>query len=169
MNRFGIFLIISFFLYLFLQVIFLKNAVLFHTAFCFLYIGFLFRIPVEFGRLWLIVISFLLGILVDIFYDSLGLHALASVLIGYVRNHWLTLLTPQGGYDSNSVPGLSYGFQWYLTFSVPLILVHHLILFYVEAGGFDYFWYTLVKVLASAAFTLIALLLIEFIFPRRRT
>ena len=46
-------------------------------------------------------------IAIDIFYDSLGLHAFSCVLVMYVRNYWLTLITPQGGYDSSATPSIA--------------------------------------------------------------
>jgi hypothetical protein len=169
MSRFGIFQGIIFFAYLLFQVLILKNAVLFHTAFCFLYIGYLLALPVEGNKLLLMIGGFGLGFLVDIFYDSLGLHAMACVFIMYLRNYWLASLTPQGGYDSNSVPSLAaFGPQWFITYALPLIFIHHVLLFYTEAGGFDYFWHTLTKVMASTAFTLLVILIVEYLFPRRR-
>ncbi len=38
-------------------------------------------------------VAFFLGFFVDIFYDSLGLHALSLVLVAYVRNYWLGTIT----------------------------------------------------------------------------
>jgi len=38
-----------------------------------------------------------------IFYDSLGLHAFTLVLIAYVRNSGLSVISPQGGYDAGPV------------------------------------------------------------------
>ncbi len=170
MNRLGIIQGVVFFVYLFFQVIILKNAVLFHTAFCFLYVAFLLTLPVETSKIVLMLAGFALGFLIDIFYDTLGLHAMASVLIMYLRNYWLTALTPQGGYDSSSVPSLAaYGTQWFIIYTLPLLIVHHTALFYTEAGGFGYFWHTLTKVLASSGFTLVAVLLVEYIFPGRRS
>lgn len=170
MIRLGIIQGILFFIYLFFQVLILKNAVLFHTAFCFLYVVFLLSLPVETSKIILMLVGFAMGFMIDIFYDSLGLHALASVLIMYLRNYWLMALTPQGGYDSSSVPSLtSYGPQWFITYALPLLFVHHTILFFTEAGGFDYFWHTLTKVLASTAFTMAAVLIVEYIFPGRRS
>lgn len=170
MSRLGIFHLFSFVAYVLFQVLFLKHAVLFHTAFCFVYIGFLLLLPVEVDRMVLLFNGFILGVSVDVFYDSLGLHASAAVLIAFIRNYWLNLLTPQGGYDNNSVPSVAlFGLQWFVTYSLPLIFIHHLVLFYAEAGGFDYFWDTLVKVLSSTAYTTLVILIIELIFPRRRS
>jgi len=169
MNRLGVIQVLVFFVYLFFQVIILKHAVLFHTAFCFLYVAFLLSLPVETNKIVLMLAGFVMGFVIDIFYDSLGLHAMASVLIMYLRNYWLIALTPQGGYDSSSVPSLAaYGPQWFIVYCLPLILVHHAVLFYTEAGGFGYFWHTLSKVFASTGFTLITVLIVEYIFPGRR-
>ena len=109
------------------------------------------------------------GIIIDMFYDSLGLHAFACVLVMYFRNYWLSLLTPQGGYDSTASPSLAMsGVQWFLVYTFPLVFLHHAFLFFIEVGGFGMFWFTLGKVFVSAIFTTIAIVLVEFLFPGRR-
>lgn len=169
MGRISIQQIILFFIYLLYQVMILQNVVLFHTAFCFLYILYLLVLPVETNPLLLMAIGFLLGFAVDMFYESIGLHAFACVFIMYVRNYWLNSLTPQGGYDNTSVPSLAMnGVQWFLIYAVPLIFLHHTILFYLEAGGFGMFWFTLWKVITSTIFTTVVILLAQFLFPGRR-
>jgi hypothetical protein len=87
----------------------------------------------------------------------------------YIRNYWLNSLTPQGGYDSNSVPSVAMnGVQWFLIYAMPLIFLHHALLFFMEAGGFGMFWYTLWKVLTSTIFTTVVILIAQFLFPGRR-
>ncbi len=170
MSRSIVVQVLVFFIYLFFQVIILKNAVMFHVAFCFLYVGYLLLMPVENNPLILMALGFVMGFSVDVFYDSLGLHALASVLLMYVRNYWLAGLTPQGGYDANALPSVANnGVQWFITYALPLIFLHHAVLFYTEAGGFDYFWHTLIKVITSTAYTLLVMLIVEYVFPGRRS
>ena len=99
----------------------------------------------------------------------LGLHAFACVLIMYLRNYWLNNLTPQGGYDSNDVPSLALnGLQWFMVYATPLVLLHHGALFFAEAGGFGMFWFTLWKIITSTLFTLLVILIAQFLFPSRR-
>lgn len=156
-------------MYLLYQVLILQNVVLFHTAFCFLYVLYLLVLPVETNPLVLMVIGFLLGFAVDMFYQSLGLHAFSCVLMMYLRNYWLNSLTPQGGYDATSVPSLSMnGLQWFIVYAMPLIFVHHATLFFMEAGGFGMFWFTLWKVITSMLFTTAVILIAQFLFPGRR-
>ena len=169
MSRVSILQIISFFVYLFYQVLILQNVVLFHTAFCFLYVAYLLLLPVETNPLTLMGIGFAMGFAVDLFYDSLGLHALSCVFIMYIRNYWLNNLTPQGGYDSNDSPTLALnGLQWFLVYAGPLVFLHHTVLFFAEVGGFSMFWFTLWKVITSTLFTLLVILIAQFLFPSRR-
>ena len=107
MSRNGIYSFIYFFVYLFVQVLILKKLVLFNTSFCFLYVAFILLLPIELNNLILMLAAFLLGFGVDIFYDSLGIHALSLVAVAYARNYWLNSITPQGGYDAGEGPTLA--------------------------------------------------------------
>ncbi|MEM6522491.1 MAG: Rod shape-determining protein MreD [Bacteroidota bacterium] len=161
--------IVSFFAYLFLQALLLRSFVLFDSAFCLAYVGFLLLLPIETSVIWLLLLGFIMGMGIDIFYDSLGIHASASVFIMFVRNYWINLLTPQGGYDLGALPSLALdGWQWFVSYALPLVFLHHLVLFYVEAGGFHLFTFTLVKILASTLFTFIFLFLLQYFFYAKR-
>ena len=169
MSRFNILQLISFFIYLFYQVLILKNVVLFHTAFCFLYVAYLLLLPVETNPLILMGIGFIAGFFIDVFYDSLGLHAFACVFIMYCRNYWLTRITPQGGFDSNAVPSLAMnGLQWFLVYTIPIVFLHHSILFFTEAGDIGLFWSSLWKVFTSTLFTTLTIVIVQFLFPGGR-
>jgi len=163
MNRAGIFNVVYFFLYVIAQVLLFKRLVLFNTSFCFLYVAFILLLPVETNNLLLMVLAFLLGFTIDIFYDSLGIHALALVTVAYLRNYWLNSITPQGGYDANSSPALANGVQWFLVYTVPMVFVHLALLFFIEAGGFGMFWFTMLKIMASLLFTVSVMLMLQFL------
>lgn len=169
MSRTGILQFLSFFIYLIIQVVLMKNLVVFNTGFCFLYIAFILFLPIETNTLVLMALGFALGFLVDIFYDSLGLHASTLVFMAYMRNFWLSRITPQGGYDAGEGPTLAAnGLQWFLVYTLPLIFVHHFALFFIEAGGFGLIGYTLLKVFVSTIFTLLIILLLQYLLPERR-
>jgi hypothetical protein len=93
-----------FIIYLILQVVLVQNMVLFDVAFCFLYLGFLLMLPFDAGAIKLMLMGLLMGLCVDIFYNSLGIHAAASVFIMYIRPHVVRFITPRGGYESWMTP-----------------------------------------------------------------
>ena len=156
--------------YLLAQIILFKNLVIFDVAFCFVYIGFLLALPFDIDRLVLMGIGFFTGFMVDIFYDTLGMHAASSVLIMYLRPMYFQLVAPQGGYDVRIVPSIrDMGFVWFSVFTLIFVFIHHLVIFFLEAGGGKMFFYTLLKVLFSTLFTSFVILLVQYIFypPRR--
>lgn len=166
MNRSVIINGISFIIYLFFQVMILKNSVLFGSAFCFLYISYLLLLPVETNPLWLMLVGFGMGLFIDMFYDSVGIHAFASVAVMYLRNFWLARVTPQGGYDNGAIPGIAAdGLQWFVIYALPLVFVHNALLFFIEAGGFQYLGHTLLKIIFSTLYTMLVILIVQYLFP----
>ena len=67
------------------QTIIFNNINLFGYLNPFIYIIFIIYYPIKNDRIFFIFISFIIGLLIDIFSDTLGLHAAASVTIAYLR------------------------------------------------------------------------------------
>jgi hypothetical protein len=156
-------------LFMTLQILFLRNVVLFDYAFCFIYIGFLLFIPFEFGAIPLLITAFITGLFVDIFYDSLGIHAFSMVLAGFIRPFWINGITPRGGYEQGALPNInSMCLQWYLLYALPIVFIHHLTLFTIERGNFTLFHLTLLKAFSSTLFTFILLVVFQYLFKQQR-
>ena len=141
-----------------------------NEAFCFAYILLFLFLPVETRPIVGMLLGFVVGVTVDLFYDTGGIHGASSVLLMYLRTKWLDLVIPQGGFDPGETPTIfTAGFRWYLGYVIPLIFIHHLILFFLEAYDFSFFWLTFRKVIFSMLFTFLAILLIQYIFLRKTT
>ena len=164
--------ILNFFAYILIQIIVVRNLVLFDVAFCYVYIAFILLLPIEIGVVTAMLFGFVSGLLVDVFYNTFGIHAAACVFIMFIRQRWLTFLTPRGGYDIGiaSTPQ-ALGLRWFVTYAFPLILIHHALIFFIEVADFQLFSFTLAKVLASAIFTLLMMVVIQYILysSSRRT
>jgi len=157
--------ILNFVVYIGVQVLMVRNLVLFDRGFCFIYIAALLLLPFEISSTGLMLIGFGTGLMVDIFYDTLGMHTAACVLLMFLRQLWVNLLTPRGGYENAYYPSLKVmGVEWFATYALPLLLIHHFFLFYLETGGFEFFFFTLTKVLASVAFTFLTILITQYLF-----
>lgn len=168
MNRYTIFKVISFFVYLLAQVLIFNKVVLFDTAYSFIYIGFLLTLPIELAVIPGMLIGMSLGLGIDAFTNTFGLHAAASVLIMYFRPILLSGLTPQGGYPAGAIPRPNVlGLSWFATFALPLIFIHHSVIFFVEYGGFTLFWSTLLKVIASTGYSFLLIVIIQYLFITR--
>lgn len=165
MNRYTLIKILSFFIYVLVQVLIFNKFVLFGTAHSYIYIGFLLTLPIEIATIPGMLIGMALGLSIDAFTNTFGLHAAACVLLMYMRPILLSGLTPQGGYPAGALPRPNFlGLTWFLSYSLPLIFVHHLVIFFVEYGDWSLFWPTLLKVLASTGYSFLLILLIQYLF-----
>ena len=162
--------LLRFVLYAGVHVLIISRLVLFDLGWCFLYLGFLLFLPLRTPIVVQLLLSFGIGLTMDIFYDTGGLHAAAAVLLGFLRPWVLRLLTPRDGYDSGDTVNVhQMGWQWFTVYMLLLIALHHATFFVLELGSFRHFGTTLGKILVSALFTSIALLIIQLLFyPVRR-
>ncbi|MDP6909205.1 MAG: rod shape-determining protein MreD, partial [Flavobacteriales bacterium] len=126
----------------------------------FLYIYLILVLPVSVGRVTLLLTGFALGLVVDIFSDTGGIHAAATTLVAFYRPLLLKAQSPREGYELHTTPHISvFGLGWFLPYAAFLIFLHHSVLFYLEAFRFSEFFHTLLKVFLSSFFTLILVLL----------
>ena len=159
---------IRFLVLVLVQVLIIKNFELGRFINPFLYVLFILILPFETPKWLLLVSSFLLGLTVDMFYDTSGMHASASVWMAYVRPGMLSLLAPREGYENNTQPTIQrYGIPWFITYAGTLIFLHHLVLFYIEIFRFSEFFSTLFRVLVSSFFTLLLIFISQYLFSNK--
>ena len=157
--------IVQFVLFVALQILLMDSLVLYGTVFCFIYVAFLLFLPITINRVFLLFLGFIAGFAVDIFYDTMGIHAAASVLLAFLRPHVLNLITPRDGYDTNDSVNLHVmGWRWFLAYTIILVLLHHIAVFYLEMISFEIGWHTIAKILLSALYTTLVLVIIQLLF-----
>ena len=147
--------ILRFFFLILFQVLILNNIQLSGYLNPFLYVLFILMLPFRTPNWLVLVLSFLMGISIDMFSDTGGMHAAASVFMAFVREPVLRLVAPREGYDVNQRPTVQqFGFGWFITYAGLLVFVHHLFLFYMEAFHISEFFSTFFRVILSSLFTL---------------
>ncbi|MDI1354374.1 MAG: rod shape-determining protein MreD [bacterium] len=156
---------IRFILLIMLQVLIIQNINLTSYIILLPYIMVIIMMPFEADKLLVLFSAFLLGVCIDFFYDSSGLHAAACTLMGFSRHYVLKYISPRDGYDIGVEPTVSdMGLAWFLRYAGTLVLVHHFSLFYLEIFRFSEFFHTLLRVLLSSIGTFGLIYLIQFLF-----
>jgi small-conductance mechanosensitive channel len=146
MNKKNIWLIhfSNFIAYLCLQLLVGQASVYLYGSTCFIYIGFFLSLPWQKGNFILqLLLGFLVGLIVDAFYDSLGIHAFAIVLLIYCRNFLLHILPPASvnGYEYAVKPSLyTMGFKKFSIYVIFLSSIYHAIVFCLDAWNFMSFF-----------------------------
>ncbi|MDR3266023.1 MAG: rod shape-determining protein MreD [Tannerella sp.] len=156
MIRTGVNIMIGFTVLVLLQVLILNNIHLFGIVTPFLYIYLILKLPVDFGRSSVIFISFLLGLVIDIFSNTFGIHAAAATLAGLIRNPLLLGWVDIKDIPENSIPSYQLmDFSNFLRYALIITAIHHTALFVVESFNFFQPLLLLVKILFSVLFTLL--------------
>jgi rod shape-determining protein MreD len=161
--------LLRFIILVFLQVFLLKNITLYNLSSPYLYIMFILLLPFEIPNLLLFALSFLLGLTIDAFYDTPGLHAASCVMLAFVRILFISITVQKDGFDNEPEPTLSVmGLRWFFTYALVLTLAHHFFLFNLEVFRLSEIPYTLSRFVLSSIFTVFLMLLSGFLFYRRR-
>jgi rod shape-determining protein MreD len=161
--------IFRFLLLVTVQVLIIKNIELGKFINPFVYVLFIIVLPFDTPKWLLLFSSFLLGVSIDMFYDTGGIHAAACVFMGYIRPGILKLFSPREGYELGTQPTVQYlGVPWFLSYAGILIVLHHFVLFYLEMFRFTEFFSTFFRALSNSVFTLLLVVVCQFLFSRKK-
>ena len=160
--------IARFILLLVAQVLIFNRIDLFGFINPFPYVLFIILYPVNGNKSGLLAASFLLGLLMDMFWNSGGVHAAACLVLAYYRPAIFKFSF-----------GLSYEYQTVrlndvvtperFSFLLIAIVLHHFVLFVLEVFKVIFLWDILVRTVLSTIFTIITCIIILYIIkPSKR-
>jgi rod shape-determining protein MreD len=160
--------IFRFIILLSLQIIIFNNMNFLGYISPFPYILFIILYPVNGNKSGLVIASFFLGLILDIFSNSGGIHTTASIILAYYRPHLFKFAF-----------GLSYEYQTVklidvlsperFSFILFSVLLHHLVLFLLEAFQVSFLLDVLIRTVLSSIFTIIlCIIIIYLIKPSKR-
>jgi rod shape-determining protein MreD len=132
------------------------------------YVLFIILYPVNGNKSGLLLASFLLGIILDIFSNSGGIHTTACIVLAYIRPHLFKFSF-----------GLSYEYQTVrlndvltperFSFILFSVLIHHFVLFLLEAFQISFIGDVLIRTVLSSLFTIVlCIIIIYLIKPTKR-
>lgn len=160
--------IARFILLLAAQVLIFNRIDLFGFINPFPYVLFIILFPVNGNKSGLLLASFLLGILMDMFWNSGGVHAAACIMLAYFRPVIFKFSF-----------GLSYEYQTVkindsltperFSFILIAVVIHHFVLFILEIFNFGFLWDILVRTFLSTIFTILTCIIIIYLIkPSKR-
>ena len=144
-----------------LQVLILNNVHIAGYATPFLYIYLILKFESETPRNALMLWAFFLGLTVDIFSDTPGMNAAATVALAFLRPTFLRLFVPRDKLE-NIVPSVkSMGIVPFLKYLVVSVFIHHAILLTIEFFSFAHIGTLLLRIVASTLLTVTCIMAIE--------
>jgi len=135
----------------------------------YVYVLFILLLPVQINKSGLLLLAFLLGLTIDFFGNTLGLHAAATVLLAYARPGILRLFFKNLEFSTDEEPSISKlkpgGF---LKYTLVLVFIHHMALFFLEVFSFQGFLSTLSRIGLSTLVTTLMIMTLALLFASRK-
>ena len=160
--------IFRFVLFVFLQV-FVFNQVELGLGIClFICPLYILLLPFEINRFLLMIVAFGMGVIIDLFTNTYGLHASSLLLLSYLRKDIFNIFAPRDGYDPLKSPSyFDMGHLWFFSTFGTLLLIHTSWFFILEAFTFTNIMYTLQKIVLSCFCIYLISLLMQILIIRR--
>lgn len=152
---------------LLLQVLVLNNVLFLDYINPYLYISFVFFYPLNSKRTGFLFFSFLLGLCVDLFSNSGGIHAFSLLFIAYYRLFFIRTIFQKTASDYLLFDLNLENFGKKFNYVAVLTLIHHFILFTLADFSLQNFSNILLNTLFSSIFTLVLFFLGTAIFSKK--
>lgn len=160
--------IIRFVVLILLQVWVLNNIQLSGYINPYMYVLFILLLPFETPKWITLMSSFALGLVVDMFSNTPGIHASASVFMAFFRPFVLQSISPRDGFETGTFPRVYYyGIKWFFKYTLLLVFLHHLFLFTVEVFNFYNFHLIIWRTVLSTLFSTLLILISQLIIFRK--
>ena len=149
-----------------IQVLILNNLDILPLCNPMLYIVVLLAMPFGMKTIPLMIVGFLVGLSIDVSANTPGMHAAACVFACYVRRYILSFIAFRNAYKEDELPSIQgYGIVWYTKYALMMVVVHHVVLFFVEQYDRFLFLQTFLRIVISIVASLSLILLFGLVSP----
>ncbi len=127
-----------------------KGTALSPYVFVFFYPIAILLLPIRTPPIVVILLSFGLGVFIDLYYGTIGIHTSALVFVGFIRQYLLRLMEPRKKYEIKDIPNIAnFGVRWFLIYTSILLLANCFFYYAVDAFTLVYLLDILVKTVLS--------------------
>ena len=151
-----------------IQIAILDNIQLHSFIHINIYILAILIIPYKIKKVSILFTAFLLGLILDIANNTMGIHTAAATFVAYIRPKMLQLTSNREQVDD--IPGTSQNksFGWFLKYMFLSVLAFNVELILAEAFSFANFSVTLLRILCSTVVSCFFILLYYFIALKKK-
>ena len=131
---------------------------MFNIAVPFVFVYFILRLPMSLSVNWVMTLSFLIGLVVDIFSNTYGMYAMSSTIIGALRKPIFTLFYPREDEMSNPIPSINtLGVSTYIKYMFTLVLLLCVVIYFIQLFTFYNIGLTIMRIIGSSLLTAVIL------------
>ncbi len=158
----------SFLIYIIIQVFVLNEVVFTSYVIPFLYLTLILCIPKGKSVFFLMLISFITGLIIDIFEGQLGIHSTSCIVVAFLRPKILSILSNSKTLSNDeNISIANLGVLQFLVYSSILIYIHSFILFFIVDFEIKNIFNLVIKTLFSSVVTLALIFVNELYYTKK--
>lgn len=131
----------------------------------YIYLIFVMLLPINMPGWQLLLSGFGIGLVIDLFMGTLGMHAGATTLMAFCRPTIIKLVSGSQKFENIKEPRVNQlGFPWFLRYTLCMVTIHNFTLFMLEGFSFHLVGQALLRILISVPVSVFLILLILYLF-----
>lgn len=131
----------------------------------YIYLIFVMLLPINIPNWQLLISGFGIGLVIDLFMGTLGMHAGATTMMAFCRPGIIKLVSGTQKFENIKEPNVNQlGFPWFVRYTICMVAVHNFTLFMFEGFSFHLVGQALLRILISVPVSVFLILLILYLF-----
>lgn len=157
--------IIRFVLLVLVQVLLVNHIRLGGYVHPYIYLLFVMLLPINMPGWQLLLSGFGIGLVIDLFMGTLGMHAGATTMMAFCRPEIIKLVSGSLKFENIREPNLvQLDIPWFLRYTFCMVLVHNFTYFMLEGFSFHLIGQALLRILVSVPASMFLILMILLLF-----
>ena len=135
----------------------------------YVYLIFVMLLPINTPGWQLLLAGFGIGLVVDLFMGTLGMHAGATTMMAFCRPAIIRIVSGSQKLENTREPNINQlGFPWFLRYTLCMVLIHNFTYFMLEGFSLHLMGQALLRILISVPVSTFLILMILFLFSANK-
>jgi rod shape-determining protein MreD len=137
-----------------LQILLFNQLQLWGVCHPYIYIMCLLMLPITLPHSVDMLIGAVIGLIMDVFCNSMGIHIAACIMIMFIRPYLLGVLVNDKERLNEQIHLRSIGMEALIKYTVILVVIHHLMVFSLAAWSWHHWFFVLMETIVSSIVTI---------------
>ena len=135
----------------------------------YVYLIFVMLLPINTPGWQLLIAGFSIGLVIDLFMGTLGMHAGATTMMAFCRPAIIRIVSGSQKLENAREPNINQlGFPWFLRYTLCMVLVHNFTYFMLEGFSFHLVGQALLRILISVPVSTFLIIVVMYLFAREK-
>lgn len=141
-----------------LQILLFNQLQLWGVCHPYVYVLCLLMMPITLPHSVDMVIGAVVGLLMDVCCNSLGIHTASCILVMFLRPYLIAAFVNEKERLTEQISIRTIGFEAFIKYAVLLAMIHHLAVFMLAAWSWSHIGFVLAETVVSSMMTLLLII-----------